>query len=779
MTSTLRPLRIAFVVPPNDRATTLEAMQISSLLWGGMYNPIIPYYQRLNRSNPQFEEASSTAEIFEGYLRAYDPDYVVRLGIVKDIPIEMDGYTEIESSDILQGFRQGITPGYGISVFSIIDHLLETEFKFQRSFPIPFRIPQCKDSLFFTSLFGDVPKSLQKGLENYLKEFPDYQNFECDHRNYLDFLKADNMFLRRITEYGLSFSLARKRRDVIFLLDESEVIDVLSYWNYRALGYSILPISLRSANGKAAREISEEFVEAHYQPYQSNPRFFNRITLLKGPSVSEQTFQEFADSLDLKPKNSDDLFGKLSRQTLLPRIWSDWDRSRNNANRGVISSGDEEMEIRKSNDYFKIKPLFPDFYDPRGNGAGPQCANDIEIRTYGNTGEVAEVIPRGLKSMGNAVVPFSGSEVRCSHAGLVFYPSYSRDCLRLKLPEAELVFKAWFTDRGWKTELSDNGHVVRHILKQFGGMWATNLLSNEGIVAVIYKISEEKWITEKNLRGRLHRLANKTEFFNTDAVIKQLTELNIMKLGMELRCPQCRQKSWYSVSEADYAVQCHQCLQQNKIPAHSTKEIVWAYRGNGAFTSKHGHQGGLAVLLTLKLFSESRSNRITPMLSFLASKGKDQYEIDLGILIERDRFRDIDAGVLFIECKSYNHFEKKDVERMAKFAKEFPGVAIVVSTFRRDLEEEEREMLLPIARQGWQPKLVNKLGNPLIILTGNELFSHTDPRQTWKSLGGRFEKFGNWHYDGNEEETLAEITQSLYLDFDVNELINKNPMIKG
>ena len=400
--------------------------------------------------------------------------------------------------------------------------------------------------------------------------------------------------------------------------------------------------------------------------------------MLKGPSVSEQTFQEFADSLDLKPKNSDDLFGKLSRQTLLPRIWSDWDRSRNNANRGVISSGDEEMEIRKSNDYFKIKPLFPDFYDPRGNGAGPQCANDIEIRTYGNTGEVAEVIPRGLKSMGNAVVPFSGSEVRCSHAGLVFYPSYSRDCLRLKLPEAELVFKAWFTDRGWKTELSDNGHVVRHILKQFGGMWATNLLSNEGIVAVIYKISEEKWITEKNLRGRLHRLANKTEFFNTDAVIKQLTELNIMKLGMELRCPQCRQKSWYSVSEADYTVQCHQCLQQNKIPAHSTKEIVWAYRGNGAFTSKHGHQGGLAVLLTLKLFSESRSNRITPMLSFLASKGKDQYEIDLGILIERDRFRDIDAGVLFIECKSYNHFEKKDVERMAKFAKEFPGVAIVV-----------------------------------------------------------------------------------------------------
>ena len=115
---------------------------------------------------------------------------------------------------------------------------------------------------------------------------------------------------------------------------------------------------------------------------------------------------------------------------------------------------------------------------------------------------------------------------------------------------------------------------------------------------------------------------------------------------------------------------------------------------------------------------------------------------------------------------------------MAKFAEEFPGVAIVVSTFRRDLEEGEREMLIPIAKQGWQPKLVNKRGNPLIILTGNELFSHTDPRGTWKSLGGRFEKFGNWHYDGNEEETLAEITQSLYLDFDVHEFINENRMIK-
>ena len=66
LTSTLRPIRIAFVIPPWDRAAALKAMRISSFLWGGTFNPIIPFHQRIDRRYPFFSGARSAREVFEG-----------------------------------------------------------------------------------------------------------------------------------------------------------------------------------------------------------------------------------------------------------------------------------------------------------------------------------------------------------------------------------------------------------------------------------------------------------------------------------------------------------------------------------------------------------------------------------------------------------------------------------------------------------------------------------------------------------------------------------------
>ena len=46
LTSTLRPVRIEFVIPPWDRAGALEAIRISSFFWGGTYNTIIAVAKR-------------------------------------------------------------------------------------------------------------------------------------------------------------------------------------------------------------------------------------------------------------------------------------------------------------------------------------------------------------------------------------------------------------------------------------------------------------------------------------------------------------------------------------------------------------------------------------------------------------------------------------------------------------------------------------------------------------------------------------------------------------
>jgi hypothetical protein len=43
----LRPLRLAFLVPPYDETAILTAIETSSFLWGGAFNPILPVFQKI------------------------------------------------------------------------------------------------------------------------------------------------------------------------------------------------------------------------------------------------------------------------------------------------------------------------------------------------------------------------------------------------------------------------------------------------------------------------------------------------------------------------------------------------------------------------------------------------------------------------------------------------------------------------------------------------------------------------------------------------------------
>jgi hypothetical protein len=169
----------------------------------------------------------------------------------------------------------------------------------------------------------------------------------------------------------------------------------------------------------------------------------------------------------------------------------------------------------------------------------------------------------------------------------------------------------------------------------------------------------------KTFRAQVHQTANKIQFAEADRIIKWLVESKIIRLGIELTCPRCRQCSWHSISDADYEVRCDQCLETFSLPTESPNKIRWAYRGHGAFTSKHGTQGGLSVILTLRSFKGSALDQVTPMLSFNASKGGQKMEVDLALHIRRIRSGLSEQSVLFAECKSYNEFERSEMQRIS------------------------------------------------------------------------------------------------------------------
>jgi hypothetical protein len=58
----LRPVRYCFIVNSDDRDGFIRAAALNTVLWGGMYNPIV----------------SGTGDL-EAYIREFDPDYLVNL----------------------------------------------------------------------------------------------------------------------------------------------------------------------------------------------------------------------------------------------------------------------------------------------------------------------------------------------------------------------------------------------------------------------------------------------------------------------------------------------------------------------------------------------------------------------------------------------------------------------------------------------------------------------------------------------------------------------------
>lgn len=76
----LRPLRLAFIVDPQEKVSVLEAIHICSFLWGGSFNPIIPIFRRFSKRERLVHHGANRLDVVNGYIEAFDPDFIVLTG---------------------------------------------------------------------------------------------------------------------------------------------------------------------------------------------------------------------------------------------------------------------------------------------------------------------------------------------------------------------------------------------------------------------------------------------------------------------------------------------------------------------------------------------------------------------------------------------------------------------------------------------------------------------------------------------------------------------------
>jgi len=291
------------------------------------------------------------------------------------------------------------------------------------------------------------------------------------------------------------------------------------------------------------------------------------------------------------------------------------------------------------------------------------------LRFFGDKELLAEVMPEGDENLARAIGNIGFREWRFSKKGMVYLSRHSDWSVHLSLPKAENVFSEWLKFKKWKVELSDKGHIAKQMLMQLGGTWGILTIANEGVIKLLEDMGEGKTMKKDAFWGEISKIANQMRFPEDPyKILQRLLDVQMFRLGIELQCPICKQHS-------------------------SPKEIEWSYRTFGPFSLPKRAYGAYTVLLTLRFFSQPTLKATTPIMSFSAERDAIKIEADLGLFYEETRFGKTKTELIFAECKTYNPFDKKDVNRMRFLGEQFPGAFLVFSTLNKSLTKNEKRLL--------------------------------------------------------------------------------------
>ena len=213
--------------------------------------------------------------------------------------------------------------------------------------------------------------------------------------------------------------------------------------------------------------------------------------------------------------------------------------------------------------------------------------------------------------------------------GLIIFSHDKSSSEKWTLMDGTTVIKNWLqSNENIKTaQLSDAGRISQQVIQSLG-FDGVCILTNKHIIKLLNNMSRKqlKSFILNNFEGGIKKSISLTLDKQIKPSKKRGGETNIkkleseqkhvskvliknkaIKLGMEIKCDKCNKKSWYSLKNLDYSLICDFCLKSYEFPSISPKQneyLKWAYRVVGPFALPDYAQGGYAVSLSIRFFTD-------------------------------------------------------------------------------------------------------------------------------------------------------------------------------
>lgn len=726
ITQILRPIRLAFLIQPNKKQSYLRAVRVSSSLWSGRYFPIFPIHKKFTRNfRFEYQLHENPINFYSKSIENFDPDYVV-----VDENLDYDFIKNIKGDRVsisLNELEESLISGeskYGISLEDILISLKETEFKYNRNDDLKIVLPKVNENdLFTATLFGSSSNSNIKKLKSipFPKKYISFpqvsqHNFSVfANENSLHFLKVCNLDIYPI---GNPFWTSQT---AVYILDPNRLNDLINFWNLRALGWHLTAVPFNSYQD----HFYTELIKSQQKEFVTRGGFDDRIKVLGNKYIDRSVISNIQSHLNsiqaVEGKNI-----SYSQHWWIPRFWYDKNHLNHDKSASVlIRSKVVKHTLNLNEKQIRIPVLSPEFGKKYIRHNEPRFVNEVSYEFDDVEVKYAQIIPAIPSKELDIIIKGSGfSQWRFSENGMFFLSKTNDDYLNFSIPKARDIFEKWFKEKGFSIQHSAVGKLSNQLFRNIGGIYGTNFFATQGILPILSLFENGKIVKKKTLFGELSKQRQYFRHRNLNGIVSQLIDKNIIQFGVELQCTLCNQHSFYTLAEFQEVVKCAVCHNRFNTPAHNPDDISWSYRGIGTFSRNNKSEGIISVLLTLRFFRIClQTDSITPLLNFEIHKDeKIENEVDFALFYSKYKNGHSTPDLFFCECKTEIDFGRKDIERMEKLAKLFPGSVLVFATLKDQLSEIEKKMISTLAKK-FRKGLGSRPINPILILTKNELMS--------------------------------------------------------
>ena len=777
----LRPIRFGFLVRPDDEERIAEIFRINTCLWGGLFNPIIPFLE----SVPSWWErhtldSENAKQIMNGYLNFFEPDFLVEAeeGLANGLGFDPERVLHLE--DFLEHRGEWDGEKYGLSVHDVYTALYQEIFRFETRHQPKIATVETKDPAyanFVASNFGS---------------FPIQEQFGYFERNYKEVFNPEHIILDSTTllklymsrhDTPLSMSCAKLRLDYhdhqefrLFVLNAKEARDLVDFWNLRATHENVLAIPIQWI--KELAPYCKELILNIYRSLHDNPnrRPIRPVSMFARSIPSEDIDGIYGSYLRVDEKEAN------MRQDWYPAIWSKPSEWVFRTTRPTLEADRKELniQINADNPEIQFDPLFPDSANEYGNRF--RIANVVRLHDWSPTGQLATVFPCDHKNS-----PFfksfkyrgRGTRFLPTTEGLVTVPK-RRDISEHWNLDGKITFDKWFKANKVSAALSHAGTATQQIIQTLGGCWGVGCLAHRGVIELFDEMTRSIAKTT-HYRKFKNKIRNAISYEGLkDRTVEKLVEEGAVELGLELKCSQCSSWSWYSVKQLDYSLTCDLCRKEFGFPITEPANSVhsrWAYRVVGPFALPDYASGGYAAALAIRFFVSVVGETGGAEAIWLSGQ---ELELPTGKKLESDFILwhqrknvfglDFPTETVFGEAKSFKRiFEQDDIDKMKQLAKVFPSSILVFAALKEgeDFSKEEIERLKELAEWGREYDEEREQSRaPVIILTGTELFTEYSLEESWKEKGGKHKQLIELPAISARLDNLrilADLTQQLYL----------------